>query len=355
MAKRAWLVRSVKSGIDDDLSLNLNRSIIGFEDVGDLGSHETREDFVDALNQQGIGNTPSATTNYAGQLYNFVKNISIGDYIVMPLRNEPQIAVGEVTGGYEYYQAPNQKWRHTRQVRWLQQSLPRTAVQQDLLYSMGAFMTIAELKRNQAASRIENLAAKGIDLGQKISTYPSTHGDFIEVPGIAEGDETDYFDLLRVNLDLIAARLKERFDGHELAELIGAILEVKGFKCTVSKPGADGGVDIIAGGGPLGLDSPKLVVQVKSETSAVGDPVVQQLHGSIQRNDAEQGLLVAFGGLTKQAQTWLAGERFRIAVWDADDIIQQIFETYTDLPEAIRSKLPLKNAWVLDESGSSDS
>lgn len=49
-----------------------------------------------------------------------------------------------------------------------------------------------------------------------------------------------------------------------------------GFSC-VSPAGPDGEVDILAGSGPLGLDSPTLIVEVKSESTAVDVKVVRGL------------------------------------------------------------------------------
>jgi len=39
----------------------------------------------------------------------------------------------------------------------------------------------------------------------------------------------------------------------------------------LSPPGADHGVDILAGCGPIGLDSPRVVVQAKTGQSGIGE------------------------------------------------------------------------------------
>ncbi len=61
--------------------------------------------------------------------------------------------------------------------------------------------------------------------------------------------------------DVIRTYLIENFAGHKLTGLIAAILEAEGFTCDVSPPGPDFSVDILAGCGPLGLNSPTLLVQ----------------------------------------------------------------------------------------------
>jgi len=147
--------------------------------------------------------------------------------------------------------------------------------------------------------------------------------------------------------DQILTRIGETFTGHALADLIAAVLTAEGYVCDVAPPGNDGGVDITAGRGPLGIDSPTVIVQVKSGDTIVGDPVVSQLQGSVHRHRADQGLLVAWGGLTKPARQQAREHRLTIAVWEADDVVDKILANYHSLPTDIRTRLPLKQVWML--------
>ena len=82
---------------------------------------------------------------------------------------------------------------------------------------------------------------------------------------------------------------------------------------------------------------------------AVSDTVVAQLHGAVTRNSADQGLLVAMGGVTKPAEHQLVGQKFRIAVWDSERLQRAIFDNYEALPADVKADLPLRRAWVLAE------
>lgn len=64
---------------------------------------------------------------------------------------------------------------------------------------------------------------------------------------------------------------------------------------------------------------------------------------------ADQGLLVAWGGLNRQARAEIRTDRLTIRVWEADDILDHLFEVYDRLPDTRRSEVPLKRAWVLDD------
>ena len=76
-------------------------------------------------------------------------------------------------------------------------------------------------------------------------------------------------DYEQATTDEIVGYLRSQFTGHNLARLVEAILEAEGFITRRSTPGPDGGADILAGRGPLGLDEPTICVQVKAtEASA---------------------------------------------------------------------------------------
>ena len=83
----------------------------------------------------------------------------------------------------------------------------------------------------------------------------------------------------RIGKDLIQSRITELFTGHDLSRLVAEVLKAEGFTTDMSPPGPDGGIDVFAGRGPLGLDSPRLIVQVKSSPSPVDVKVVRELNG----------------------------------------------------------------------------
>lgn len=141
----------------------------------------------------------------------------------------------------------------------------------------------------------------------------------------------------------------EDFAGHGLATLVTDLLTADGFQCFQSPPGPDGGIDIVAGKGPLGLDSPRLLVQVKSG-SQIGAPVVTQLHGVMTTHGADQGLLVAWGGLSKPARDALKTHQLRVRVWEAADVVDALLRNYEQLSEDVRGKLPLKRVWMLADA-----
>jgi restriction system protein len=267
---------------------------------------------------------------------------------VLSIRATSQVAIGEVTKGYHYLadqEDPNQ--RHVLGVKWLKTDIPKTAFKQDLLYQMGSALTVFRLGNNDAEYRLEQVLATGKDPGAR-TTFSGEPATSIKSKDFdtSESVETESLDLEQIAQDEIAKRLEENFKGHELSELVSALLTAEGFSCFMSPPGSDGGADVLAGMGPLGMDSPKLVVQVKSQTNPVSDTVIQQLDGAIRRFKADQALLVTFGGVTGPAKNKLETEYFNIRVWTMDDILQSIYKNYNRLPNDLRARIPMKQIWV---------
>jgi restriction system protein len=143
----------------------------------------------------------------------------------------------------------------------------------------------------------------------------------------------------------IRQHISQTIAGHDLAELIGAIFEARGFTVTVSPPGADGGVDLLMGSGPTGLEAPRVVGQVKTGQADLDQ--YRSIFGLKESMKADQGLLVAWGGFKKTVRKEARGQHFSMLLWDADDLIDALFDAYGQIRDDIRSRLPLQRTWVL--------
>jgi restriction system protein len=122
----------------------------------------------------------------------------------------------------------------------------------------------------------------------------------------------------------------------------------QGAYTTFTSPrGPDKGIDILAAPGPLGFGRPRICVQVKSQESPVDSPTLNQLIGSMQNVQANQGLLVSWGGFKTSVDREVATQFFRVRLWDQDALIDQILEHYDKLDEDLRAELPLKRVWTI--------
>jgi restriction system protein len=346
---KAWVIRAGRHGERDHWALTNGYSGGGWRELPDLSPFKTRAEIAEVTAATFHGAPQGRINSYAGQLWALRGRIEPGDLLVLPLKTTKQIAMGPVTSDYQYLgddQPPD--CRHVVAVDWQVTDLPRTAIKQDLLYTLGSAISIFAPSKNNAVARLEHLLEHRTDPGAVNPIVPwggsATPLAVADDSGVDEPELTTDYE--QAAIDQIMAQVQEDFAGHALTGLVAAVLEVEGFRCVVSPPGPDGGVDISAGRGPLGLDTPRLIVQVKSG-EAVGAPVVSQLQGVMTSYGADQGLLVAWGGLKKPARTMLEHQHMRVRVWEAVDVIEALLRTYDRLPSEIQTQLPLKRIWVL--------
>ena len=341
-----WTVRTGRSGERTEWGFANGVVGGGWHEMPDLTDVTDKEELRSIVSDV-YGGSKNVVANLTGQLWTLRTRIHDGDFIVLPIRATSQIAFGQVVGGgYKYLaQEEDPSKRHVIQVKWLKTDVSKSVLKQDMRYQLGSALTIFEVGNNDAAYRLEQVMAGKEDPGVR-STLSLGGLPSPDVKLEDSENETVSINLAEIAQDEIAKRLQENFKGHELATLVEALLTAEGFKCRNSPPGADGGVDILAGMGPLGMNSPKLAVQVKSQTGAVSDIVLQQLNGAMHRFQADQGLLVTFGGVTSQARNFLESQYFKIRVWNIDDIIQAIQTHYASLPSDLKAVIPLKQVWI---------
>lgn len=167
-----------------------------------------------------------------------------------------------------------------------------------------------------------------------------------EQADVIDADDTPN-DLAVIARDQIERHITANFAGHGFTQLVAAILRAQGYQARVSPPGADRGVDIVAGQGPLGFGEPRLVVQVKSGDIVADQPALQGLLGCVQDTHAQHGLLVSWGGFTSPVRQRVNELYFRVRLWGREEILDALFSAYDQLPEEIRAELPLHRVWAL--------
>ena len=277
--------------------------------------------------------TPHQIASWAGQFYSLIRRIEVGDLVIMPPKRKLTIAVGEVSGEYKY-RPKVQEFIHGRPVNWINQEVPKDSLDQDLRTVISVVQKTVYQPQSVDAEKRFRAIAKDDSGGTK---PPSDGSEEIGPP----------LDVEEYAIDLIRDYIGKNFHGHGLADLVAFLFEAQGYKVGVSRPGPDGGVDILAGRGPLGFGHPRICVQVKSGKQAVGTGVLRELQGVMQNFGADQALLVSWGGFAKPAEDEARNNYFNVRLWNSYDLMQALLENYDQLSADIRTKLPLKRVWTL--------
>lgn len=342
-----WVIKGGRAGEYEGAFLEKGVVSVGFGLKQSIADFDDRE----ALRASTEGRSD------ADQLWRFYQEIENGDLVVLPRKRTGEVAVGRITGLYAYQpDAVGQSVPHVRPVQWQVTDIPRFHFNQDLLNSFGSQLTLSQPRAPDAETRIGH--AVRLYLGDTLSdtletgyriTDSGQGSDMDETVSEESGDETD---LDREVIDRIIARLHRQYAGHRLEELVASILHSSGYYVRLTREGADGGIDVLAGKGDLGFDSPRLCVQVKGRTSPVGLGEYSSLQGNIVSFNAQHGLLVSLGGFTKPVQERNEQQSFfQVRLWGPEELARRLLVNYADLPQDIRadfrSDIPLGTLQML--------
>ena len=335
-----WIARAGRYGDDEAAAIEEGLAIIGFPDVPDLTGAATDGAILERVRSVSPDDTEPRIRNHASQLAAFALHMADGDLVALPLKTSSgQVALGRVAGPYAFREVAGTK-RHTRPVRWVRPDAARFEFKQDLLFSLGAFMTVCRIQRNDAERRFAAIIEGKPDPGFAVE-------EKVPLPGVEASEEHASVDLEQLARDQILGRLRDRFQRHELARLVEAVLQADSHHTYLAPPSPDGGADILAGLGSLGLDGPSLCAQVKSSASPSDVTVLRALQGTMQTFGAERGLLVSWGGFTRAVEQEARQSFFHVRLWDASSLLNAIYRVYDKPPEQIQAELPLKRVWAL--------
>jgi restriction system protein len=328
-SRRAWVIRPPKNGNFDERALRDNIVTAEFGVREDLSDHIE----YDMVHEEVVAvNTCEAQTKIdalSRQLNVLLNDIQSGDLVLHPHDRRRMLAIGIVKPGV----TQDADGRPAREVEWLRQDIPKSALRPDLQHSFSAGAQISEMSRNNAVPRIEALVADGVDPGPSLN----------EVSTATMSTEAMIADLEARTLAHVGALCA----GHDLAHLVAALLEVEGYQVRVMPPGPDGGCDFTAARGGLGIEGPTLVGQVKSGDITVDHATFQALRGTIQSRGADKGMLVSWSGVTRPVARELEMLHLQIAYWDGREICRRLIAHYDEMPVWVRDRLKIRRVPVL--------
>lgn len=345
-----WLCRAGRHGEHEQKFLDEGRVYLTWRGLDrDLGQLTELKSVRKLLEEKYPKYTQGHLTQNSGQVFAFAQRMSPGDWVAVPSKRKT-IHIGEITGDYTFVPDGPDPYFHFRQVNWLETDIPRTNFDQDILNSLGAFTTVCQIKRNDAEARVRAMREnEWKSTGIQPRMLPVENGD-----DTTDETATSNFDLELIARDEIARLIESKYSGHGLEELVEAILKAQGFTTHHSDKGPDGGIDILAAPGTLGFGEPRICVQVKSQKTPLERQVLDQLVGTMQHVNADQGLLVCWGGFKKTVLAELPRLFFRVRLWNQNDLIDHFLGHYDKFHEDLRAELPLKRIWAVASSDEKD-
>jgi len=129
----------------------------------------------------------------------------------------------------------------------------------------------------------------------------------------------------------------------QMEEFVACILRGMGYRAKVSPPGADRGCDIEASPDGLGLETPRIRVEVKHRIATMGAPDLRSFIGALRPGD--HGLYVSTGGFTRESKYEAERSQIPVRLVDLDRLAELYVEFYEELSLEDRELVPLRRVY----------
>ena len=172
------MIRGGRHGEFEEQAIEENIACIGWSarEIPDLRSIDSRDELAELVEQALPEDSGGKVKAWVGQLWRLKTGIHMGDLVAMPMKTTSQIALGVVSEEYWYREnIESDVPPHVLSVDWMRTDVPRSAIKDDLLASLGSQLTICAIRATDAAWRLQQLIETGSDPGPREAsgaTYP---------------------------------------------------------------------------------------------------------------------------------------------------------------------------------------
>ncbi len=322
----AWLIRAGRGGMYADDWLDRGIVGIGWDLGGEDISCMDRDRMKAAYASTHPGESKGKVAAGAGQAFRFAHDMREGTDVVMYDPETRLYHIGVVAGPC----APvrdTEGVTYSRKVEWGQVA-PRDALLASSKSSLGGIQTIFSISDEVMA-----------DLLAAAASEPAPEPD-------EDGEEVADDDARAATYDNGIELIKDRvnqLDWEDMERLVAGLLKAMGYHARVMPKGPDGGRDVVASPDALGLESPRIVAEVKHRKGAMGAPAIRSFIGGLRAGD--RGLYVSTGGFTREARYEADRANVPIRLLDLDAFVRYYVEVYDKADDDTRSILPLTRIW----------
>lgn len=331
-----WMVRAGASAVHVEEFESHGVVAIGWRELGELAPNMPKSDIVARYEQVFPSQSKATVSNQTGQIARFVNEIKTGDTVITYDQNRRLYLVGEVTSDVSWRPKQIEEMPHVREVEWTR-AAPRDVLSVETKNTLGAIQTLF-LLNTKAAKEVLTKAVPLDELAEE-SAAPAPEDT-------TAGDSAVDFqkELLGKSEEAVGDRIAA-LDWEQLQELVAGILRAMGYKTTISPRGADRGVDIFASPDGLGLEEPRIFVEVKHRLkSTMGSQEIRSFLGG--RSAGDRCLYVSTGGFTKDAKYEADRANVPLKLLNLADLRDLLLEYYEQLDPRARALVPLRKTYV---------
>lgn len=289
-----------------------------------------REQIRAAYGLSHPGDSKGKVAAGVGQVYRFAHDMTTDSTVVMYDPESRLYHLGVITGPCVAV-CDMDGVTYTRDVTW-GETAPRDVLSPSSKNSLGGIQTIFAVSDEVMADLTNAARDKSVVASND--------------PAIDDNDATNDEETLAATYDNGIELIKDRvnqLDWEDMERLVAGLLKAMGYCARVMPKGPDGGRDVVASPDALGLESPRIVAEVKHRKGAMGAPAVRAFIGGLRAGD--RGLYVSTGGFTKEARYEADRENIPVRLLDLDAFVRHYVEIYDKTDDDTRSILPLTRIW----------
>ncbi len=337
-APKMWMVRAGRKAVFADEFREQSHVAMAWNELGELPKGIGREELAVRYAKVYAAQSKGRAAVGLGQVFRFHTEMKVGDLVCTYDSDRRTYLIGEITS--EPYMRDH-VLKRVRNVQWTSQVL-RDSLTGATRNSLGSIMTLF-LVSDEA---FKELRAKSQQFGSEPDgvQLPDEHDANLK----EESEESvELADVATKADEFIEDRIAQ-LDWEEMQEMVAGILRAMGYRTQVSAKGPDRGVDIFASPDGLGLQEPRIFVEVKHRMGqAMGASEIRAFLGGRQAGD--RCLYVSTGGFSKDARYEAERSAIPVTLVSLPRLRELLVEHYDRLDPTTTSLVPLERLyWPAD-------
>jgi len=332
------MVRAGGKGVYLDEFLSGEFVAVGWEDVGDLTNATTRDAIKAQVTEALPHLKPLQLVSPVGCLHKIRNRIDVGDPVITYDPSARMYHLGEIAGAYQHVSDGNPDLVARRAVNWTDQ-IHRDSLTDKAKYSLGSLLAIFEIPE-PTWDEIQALRSSG---NSKAATPAQSE---VGPAGSEDDDELLAQDPVEDAIERAHESRKDainRLAPDEMEEFVAGVMRGMGYRARVSPTGPDRGCDIEASPDGLGLEEPRIRIEVKHRSGPLGAPILRSFLAALRPGD--KGLFVSTGGVTREAKYEAERSQVPVTLVDLDRLAELYIEFYEELRPEDRALVPLTRVY----------
>jgi restriction system protein len=332
---KLWFVRAGEGAAHVNEFVSDKHVAIGWNEVGPV-TPSTTDPQLDAAFEKAYPDQKLGTRRvWLAIVRRFVRELKKGDGAMTYDPDRRLYFLGEIESEVE---ARQHHLGRLRRVRWTHQ-VRRDALSPTTRNSLGSIATLFQVSGDAR----DEVWSTAVPLDAPAPPEPPPTGT--SAGGTSNGGDTEtsvLADTLAKAEEFVEDRII-KLGWEDVQELVAGILRAMGYRARVAPPGSDRGVDIFASPDGLGLEEPRIFVEVKHRKGKMDAPEIRSFLGG--RKPGDRCLYVSTGGFTKEALYEAERASVPIQLLNLQRLRELVLEYYEQLAPETRALLPLKRVY----------